>query len=276
MSSGELKRLGVLARVEKEALKLVNAAEILGLSYRQRKRIWRRYQEEGAEGLQHRGVGRGSGRAKSKKFRRKVLRLVRQKYSGEVGERFGPTLAAEHLESEDGIQVHAETLRRWMLAEGLWSRMRKRRAHRKRREPRKHFGELVQMDGSFHEWFEQGGPKGCLMNLVDDATATTLTAIGALGNDLDGGGSAAGMDRAIRGTGGVVHGLENGVCQRGDRAATPARRGIRDAVRADVPAAGDSNHRGQFCSGERPGGAQSWHSSGPAGEEIAAQEHPEL
>jgi transposase len=179
MSSKELKRLGVLARVEKEALNLVNAAEILGLSYRQTKRIWRRYQDEGAEGLQHRSVGRESGRSKPKKFRLKVLRLVRKKYSGEVGERFGPTLAAEHLGSEDGIDMHPETLRRWMLTEGLWSQMRKRKAHRKRREPRAHFGELVQMDGSFHEWFEQRGPKGCLMNLVDDATGTTLALLGA-------------------------------------------------------------------------------------------------
>ena len=179
MSTRELKRLGVMARVEKEALNLVNAAAILGLSYRQAKRIWRRYQDEGAEGLQHRSVGRVSGRGKPKKFRLKVLRLVRQKYSGEVGERFGPTLAAEHLGSEDNMEVDPETLRRWMLADGLWSRMRKRRAHRKRREARPHFGELVQMDGSFHEWFEQRGPKGCLMNLVDDATATTLAAMGA-------------------------------------------------------------------------------------------------
>lgn len=179
MSSKELKRLGVLARVEKEALNLVNAAEILGLSYRQTKRIWRRYQDEGAEGLQHRSVGRESGRSKPKKFRLKVLRLVRKKYSGEVGERFGPTLAAEHLGSEDGLEMHPETLRRWMLAEGLWSQMRKRKAHRKRREPRAHFGELVQMDGSFHEWFERRGPKGCLMNLVDDATGTTLAVLGA-------------------------------------------------------------------------------------------------
>ena len=179
MSTRELKRLGVMARVEKEALNLVNAAAILGLSYRQAKRIWRRYQDEGAEGLQHRSVGRVSGRGNPKKFRLKVLRLVRQKYSGEVGERFGPTLAAEHLGSEDNMEVDPETLRRWMLAEGLWSGMRKRRAHRKRREAKEHFGELVQMDGSFHEWFEQRGPKGCLMNLVDDATATTLAAMGA-------------------------------------------------------------------------------------------------
>jgi transposase len=179
MSNKELRRAGLMARVEKEALSLVNAAQILGLSYRQTKRIWGRYQEEGAEGLQHRSVGRESGRAKSKKFRQKVLRLVRRKYSGEVGERFGPTLAAEHLKSEDKLEVDAETLRRWMLAEGLWSQMRKRRAHRKRREAKAHFGELVQMDGSFHEWFERRGPKGCLMNLVDDATATTLGLLGA-------------------------------------------------------------------------------------------------
>src|SRR6185436_12909881 len=178
MSSKELKRLGVLARVEKEALNLVNAAEILGVSYRQAKRIWRRFQDEGAQGLQHRSVGRRSGRGKPKKFRLKVLRLVRQKYSGEIGVRFGPTLAAEHLASEDKMEVAPETLRRWMLAEGLWSRMRKRRTHRKRREPRGHFGELVQMDGSFHEWYEQRGPKGCLMNLVDDATGTTLAVMG--------------------------------------------------------------------------------------------------
>jgi len=77
------------------------------------------------------------------------------------------------------LPVHAETLRRWMLAEGLWSRARKRRQHRRRREPKAHFGELVQLDGSFHRWFEQRGPEGCLMNLVDDATATTLGRMGA-------------------------------------------------------------------------------------------------
>ena len=100
--------------------------------------------------------------------------MLRKKYSGAVGERFGPTLASEHLASEDQVEIHAETLRRWMLAEGLWSRARKRKEHRERREAKEHFGELVQMDGSFHKWFENGGPEGCLMNLVDDATASTL------------------------------------------------------------------------------------------------------
>jgi len=104
--------------------------------------------------------------------------LLRKKYSGAVGERFGPTLASEHLASEDQVEIHAETLRRWMLAEGLWSRARKRKEHRERREAKEHFGELVQMDGSFHKWFENGGPEGCLMNLVDDATASTLGRLG--------------------------------------------------------------------------------------------------
>ena len=76
------------------------------------------------------------------------------------------------------MEVHPETLRRWMLAEGLRSRMRTRKAHRKRREPREHFGELVQMAGSFHEWYEQHGPKGFPMNLLDDATATTPAVTG--------------------------------------------------------------------------------------------------
>jgi hypothetical protein len=179
MSRKELKRVEVLARVKSKDLKLTDAAEMLRISYRQTKRIWKRYREEGSEGLKHRSAGRESNRRKPKKFRERVLGLVRKKYSGEKGERFGPTLAAEHLASDDGVEVQPETLRRWMLAEGLWSRTRKRRAHRKRRERKSHFGELVQLDGSFHEWFEGRGPKGCLMNLVDDATSTTLARIGA-------------------------------------------------------------------------------------------------
>jgi hypothetical protein len=94
------------------------------------------------------------------------------------GERFGPRLASEHLEQEEGMKVHEETLRRWMLAEGLWSRERKRRRHRKRRERKEHFGELVQMDGSFHAWLEERGPEGCLIDMGDDATNTTWARLG--------------------------------------------------------------------------------------------------
>src|SRR5215472_2962452 len=114
------------------------------------------------DGLKHRSAGRRSNRAYTEKLRRKALGLVREKYGGPVGERFGPTLAVEHLASEDGVKVDGETLRRWMLAEGLWSRERRRRRHRRRRQRKEHFGEMVQMDGSFHPWLEERGPEGCL------------------------------------------------------------------------------------------------------------------
>ena len=178
MSSEELRRAEVLARVKRKELKLRNAAELLELSYRQVKRLWKRYRKRGAAGLQHGNAGQRSNRGKPEKFRRQALALVRAKYWGRAGERFGPTLAAEHLSSEDGLQVDAETLRRWMLSAGLWSRQRKRKAYRKRRERKAHFGELVQMDGSFATWLAERGPAGCLMNLVDDATGTTLCRLG--------------------------------------------------------------------------------------------------
>src|ERR1700687_4579717 len=172
MSSGELRRVEVMGRVRGKTLKVLDAAQMLELSYRQTKRLWQRYRQEGGPGLKHRSAGQISNRAKPEKFRGNVLRMIREKYSGTEQRRFGPTLAAEHLAEEDGLQVDGETLRRWMLAEGLWSRSRRRKAHRKRRERKAHFGELVQLDGSFHNWFEERGPRGCLMDMVDDATST--------------------------------------------------------------------------------------------------------
>ena len=178
MSQKELRRVEVLSRVRSQQLRVVDAGRLLCVSYRQAKRLWKRYREEGPTGLQHRSAGRASNRAYEGKSRQRVLRLVRQKYGGAVGERFGPTLAAEHLASEDGVKVDGETLRRWMLAAGLWSRERRRRKHRRRRERKEHFGELVQMDGSFHAWLEERGPEGCLIDMADDATNTTLARLG--------------------------------------------------------------------------------------------------
>ena len=178
MSQEELRRVEVLARVKSKELKVVDAASLVGVSYRQGKRLWKRYREEGAKGLRHRSVGRASARAKPARFRRRVMKLVKEKYGAGEGEGFGPTLAAEHLASEDGMGIDAETLRRWMLAEGLWRRRRKRKPYRQRRERRRHFGELVQMDGSFHDWLEGRGPDGCLMNMTDDATSEVELRLG--------------------------------------------------------------------------------------------------
>jgi hypothetical protein len=134
---------------------------------------------KGASGLRHGNAGRRSNRATSARTRTRALRLSQEKYGGAVDERFGPTLAAEHLASEDHLTVDHETLRRWMLAAGLWSRARKRSPHRRRRERMPHFGELLQLDGSQHAWFEGRGPQQCLLTLVDDATGRSLGQFGA-------------------------------------------------------------------------------------------------
>ena len=119
-------------------------------------------------------VGRRSNRTKPGSWRARVIELVWEHYCGEGQERFGPTLAGEHLAAEHGIAVDAETLRRWMLVEGLGSRRRRRKPQRRRRQRKAHFGEMLQLDGSHHEWLEGHGPKGCLMNLVADATGRGL------------------------------------------------------------------------------------------------------
>jgi len=179
MSTRELTRAGVLARVAAGTLSVQSAATVLTVSYRQAKRLLRRYRAEGATGLRHRSAGRPSNAARQTREREQILALIREKYSGTGDERFGPTLAAEHLASEDGLHVHPDTLRRWMLADGLWSRARKRSPHRRRRERMAHFGELVQLDGSFHAWCERRGPHSCLVAMVDDATGRSLGAFAA-------------------------------------------------------------------------------------------------
>jgi transposase len=171
MSVRELARVEVLGRVKAGSLALGAAATLLGVSYRQAKRLWRSFQRGGAHALRHRQVGRASNRGTSAKTRQRVLALIRQKYSGDVTTRFGPTLVAEHLASEDRLTLDHETLRRWMLAAGLWSRQRRRTPYRQRRERKAHFGELVQLDGSVHAWYEERGPRRCLITMVDDATS---------------------------------------------------------------------------------------------------------
>jgi len=158
-----------MGRVKARSLRLCEAAEMLELSYRQGKRIWARYQEGGSKALQHGNCGRVSNRAYTAEFRAAVLKQVQGRY-----EDFGATLASEHLASDDGLVVHAETLRRWQKEAGWWQRQRRRKPYRRRREAKAHFGELVQMDGSFHQWLEGRGPRGCLMHMVDDATTKAL------------------------------------------------------------------------------------------------------
>jgi len=169
MSQKERLRLVMMNRVEEKAMTIKEASEVMGISYRQGRRIYKRYVSEGDKGLVHRNRGRPSNRSKSCELKGLILALYREQYWD-----FGPTLAVEKLEELDGYGVDHETLRRWLLAAGLWKRQRKRARHRQQRERKAHFGELVQMDGSHHRWFEDRGNEGCLMDMVDDATGKTL------------------------------------------------------------------------------------------------------
>lgn len=164
LSAKERARLVELEQVKARRQTIAAAAERLGISGRQGKRIWKRYRTGGAKGLVHLSRGRPSNRKLDPDSKRQSLELCRTRLEG-----FGPTLAAEKL-LEIGLKIDHETLRRWLILEGMWKRKKKRGPHRKWRPPKEHFGELVQMDGSFHDWLETGD-KPCLIDMVDDATA---------------------------------------------------------------------------------------------------------
>src|SRR5262249_51402809 len=104
--------------------------------------------------------------------RKEVIARYKARYEG-----FGPTLGSEKLEEEDGLKVDHETLRRWLIGEGLWAKHRRRGKHRSWRERKAHFGEMLQMDGSHHAWFEQRAEPCCLMNAADDATSVTMSLV---------------------------------------------------------------------------------------------------
>jgi transposase len=169
MSKKELRRKSILDLVKLGQLTQMDASKRLGLSYRQTKRIYRRYVSKGDDGLIHKNRGKRSAHAFPLEMKKAVLCMYEEKYWD-----FGPTFAAEKLYEEDAIKLHGETLRLWLKEAGLWEPRRIRKAHRTRRARRMRFGELLQLDGSIHSWFSKMDEKQCLMNLVDDATGKTL------------------------------------------------------------------------------------------------------
>jgi hypothetical protein len=165
MTREELKRLQVVKKVMGKEIKQWKAAELLDLSDRQVRRMVGRVEAEGDVGIVHRLRGKKSNRKLSEKFRKHVLKRYTKEYAG-----FGPSFAVEKFLELEEIRLSKETLRGWLLEEGLWERQRKGRAHRQWRERKFHFGEMVQMDGSHHDWFEGRCPKSVLMGYIDDAT----------------------------------------------------------------------------------------------------------
>lgn len=164
MSQKERVRLIVMEQVKEDDLKLAEACEVLGLSYRQTKRVWRRYRIEGDKGLVHGLRGKPGKRAKPTPLKQRILARYEDRYPD-----FGPTLAAEYLAAE-GMKVDHETLRRWRLAQGKPRLRRRRQRHRQWRERKPCFGAMVQLDGSHHDWFEGRAARCVLMVMVDDAT----------------------------------------------------------------------------------------------------------
>ena len=165
MEHKDLNRVKVMAMVKEKQCSLKQAATKLNVSYRQIKRINARYQQEGDAGMIHRSRGKASNNRKATELRERVIEVYRCNYPD-----FGPTLACEQLQQDHGITVNHETVRRWLIDAGLWERKRRHRRHRTRRERKAQYGELVQFDGSPHDWFEGRRGRCCLMNMVDDAT----------------------------------------------------------------------------------------------------------
>jgi helix-turn-helix protein len=169
MSRRERDVLKVMSLVLKGERTQIEAARLLNRSVRQIRRIQRRLEKEKDAGVVHRLRGRPSNRRVEAARRRRALGVYRQKLMG-----FGPTLAAENLEEMD-CAVHPRTLHLWLVAEGLWSRQRRVKGHRRRRERRECFGEMVQADASAHDWLEGRGPMLTLVGLIDDATGRITT-----------------------------------------------------------------------------------------------------
>ena len=166
MSKQELTRLEVMQRIKEKRLTQKEAAGMLKKSVRQIKRLFRAYKAQGAKGLISGRRGKPSNHRLDEQVEQQVLDLLKEKYDD-----FGPTLAHEKLTEVHKLQLSRESVRRIMIEEGMWKpkRAKKPSAHQMR-ERRACFGELVQIDGSDHAWFEERGPKCTLLVYIDDAT----------------------------------------------------------------------------------------------------------
>src|SRR3990172_2293049 len=218
MSGKERLRKVILEGVKEGRLTIREASARLSISYRQGKRIYTRYLREGDEGLMHRGRGRPSNRAKPAAVQEKAIARYRERYQG-----FGPTLACEKL-AEEGVVLHHETLRRWLIQEQLWAGSSLKVKHRSYRERKARFGELVQLDGSLHRWFGTDHPEAGLLHRQ--------------AHDLP---------------------LPPGAHPGGG----PGGRRTPYGLRAGLSQAGDPDHHGPLAPGQGPGGAQAWRLPGP-------------
>ena len=166
MSPKELSRLEVMQKLEEKRMRQKQAARILGLSVRQVKRLLRAYRDQGVQGLVSKRRGRPSNNRLPEETTRQALSLLKGKYKG-----FGPTLACEKLVEIEGLQISVESVRQLMITEDIWKPRKARKvAVHQMRSRRACYGELVQIDGSPHDWFEGRAPACSLLVFIDDAT----------------------------------------------------------------------------------------------------------
>ncbi len=169
MSERELNRVEVLAQVDDGRLSVDNAANLLELTRRQVFRLLKRYRQDGAAAIRHKARGKPPNNRIHEAKRDYALSLVKESYPD-----FGPTLATEMLAEHHGLKVSRETLRKWMVEDGLWLSRKQRRTFHQPRLRRECYGELIQIDGSEHRWFEDRGDPCTLLVFVDDATSTLM------------------------------------------------------------------------------------------------------
>ncbi|HSR17816.1 MAG TPA: ISNCY family transposase [Ignavibacteriaceae bacterium] len=165
MSQKEIDRLQIIKKIEGKEIKVEEGAQIIGISSRQTYRVLKRVKEEGSRGIIHKLRGKKSNRGYPEELKKKVIEIYRSNYDD-----YGPSLFSEQLIENHNISVDHETIRRWLRSKAITTSMRKKRPHRKKRERRSRCGELLQFDGSHHDWFEGRGAECCLLNCVDDST----------------------------------------------------------------------------------------------------------
>jgi len=180
MSQKEAERLKIISQIESKKLTIQEGSEIIGISSRQTYRVLKRIKEEGSKGIIHKLRGRKSNRGYSEELKKEVLKIYRVHYGD-----YGPTLFGEELVKSHKISVDHETLRRWMRSQAITTSMRKKRPHRRRRERRSCFGELLQFDGSHHDWFEGRGAECCLFDSIDDSTGNVYLKFAVSENSQD-------------------------------------------------------------------------------------------
>jgi transposase len=165
MSQKEIDRIHIIKKIESREIKVEEGSRLIGISPRQTYRVLKRLRKEGNKGVIHKLRGQKSNRGYPEELKNKVVEIYRKNYDD-----YGPSLFAEQLVENHNISVDHETVRRWLRSRAITTSMRRKRPHRKKRERKSCCGEMLQFDGSHHDWFEGRGAECCLLNCVDDST----------------------------------------------------------------------------------------------------------